>query len=220
MDTNFKVLETINNEEYIFNSQYFSAEYKRVARYNVEKGDYVKRSLFMTDFANAIGVSESAVKQWLSGRTGVSHMERVIDIAEFLGIKDYKKLLVKKESENVTMINVEERKAAKEVFEMMTEYIIMFRNTDGFMGIGEEYCRKTDAGWYSFEEVVEKVVKKSRFELPKSVYEKVDALYQEISYTFGDELTESNDGDRVRELDRVTEEFYAKLHDSMQIYLK
>ena len=118
------------------------------------------------------------------------------------------------------MYKNEERKAAKEVFECMVELIMMFKYTDGFCGIGKEYHRETEMGWYTLEEEVEKKVKKSRFELPKMVYENVSKLLMDILWTMPEDIYVENDVQTYRNLEQKETEFYEKLHECFVDYLK
>ena len=62
--------------------------------------------------------------------------------------------------------------------------------------------------------------KRSRFELPLDVYNGVDELLSEINYAclIQDEI--ETERELLLEVDRMTDQFFAKLHEVMKPYLK
>lgn len=97
---NFKVLEVINNNEFVFSSYSFKNEIKRYAL-NQTTPDYkVTTSKIKTKLASKLCVSEEAIKNWVCGYNGPSDIEVVKMMAEFFGI-DYLNLLRKKETNDM-----------------------------------------------------------------------------------------------------------------------
>lgn len=185
---NFKTLETIDGIEYVFNYKKFRDELRRMSRLMKQKGSVSSVEEYREAFAEKIMVSTSALKQWESGRNGVSDLERVKEIAMHLYLPDYRKLLMPKsepvEKENSVMMNriidEKERDVARNVFERMVDYIKLFCDTDGFADFSVYSLCKDVTDYYHYEEELHADIDKMRFDLPKATYDAIVGLYSEI----------------------------------------
>lgn len=224
MKNNFKTLDIIDGKEYIFNSKAFKREFRRVAATTKKCDPTVTLSAFREAFADKVHTSASAISQWEAGNNGVSDLKRVKELALNLGITDYKLLLIERETTTnkgeITMVSVEERMAAKAVFEIITDLIILFKDTVGFSQYTQDFRDETKVDRLDLETAAERVVKRSRFELPLDVYNGVDELLSEINYACLIQDEVETERELYLEVDRMTDQFFAKLHEVMKPYLK
>lgn len=224
MKNNFKTLDIIDGKEYIFDYEVFRKEFRRLAAASKKYDNSITMSAFREAFASKVNASVSAISQWEAGNNGVSDLARVKQLADNLEIGDYRRLLTERKSDNSkgekVMVSAEERMAAKAVFEILTDLIILFKDTVGFSQYTEDFREKTQINGLSLETVAERVVKRSRFELPLSVYKGVDELLTEINYACMLESEFKNARELYIEVDRMTDVFLEKLHEVMKPYLK
>lgn len=193
---NFKTLETIDGIEYVFNYKKFRDEIRRISRLMKQKGSVSSVEEYREVFAEKIMVSVSALKQWETGRNGVSDLERVKEIAMHLYLPDYRKLLMPKsepvEKENSVMMNrvidEKEREVARRVFERMVDYIRLFCDTEGFADFSHNLLCKDGMDYYYYAEELQVEIDKMRFDLPQDIYFAIVRLYREIEATGGDDL--------------------------------
>ena len=186
----FKVLEIIGGVEYIFNCNTFRDEIRRMSRLAKKNGVVGSVEVFREDFAEKIMVSSSALKQWESGRNGVSDLERVKEIARHLLMDDYHKLLMPRsngeEKENSVMMNrmidEKEREVARNIFEEMTEYIYSFEESWGFEDFNYAFVYSSSEEVMIAEQNLDLNMKKIRFDLPKMIADNLADLFREIGY--------------------------------------
>lgn len=243
----FKVLEIIDGIEYIFNCNTFRDEIRRMSRLAKKNGVVGSVEVFREDFAEKIMVSSSALKQWESGRNGVSDLERVKEIARHLLMDDYHKLLMPRsngeEKENSVMMNrmidEKEREVARSIFEEMAEYIFSFEESLGFENFEYNLVNDTPMDVGIFEQKLGLHIKKIRFDLPKTTVDNLSDLYHEIgdlinegfsvfsteeyaNYIRGTDTENSADHWYVKAAycSRKADEYYEKLCEIMKDYLK
>lgn len=186
----FKVLEIFDGVEYVFNCNTFRDAIRRMSRLAKKNGVVGSVEAFREDFAEKIMVSSSALKQWESGRNGVSDLERVKEIARHLLMDDYHKLLMPRsngeEKENSVMMNrmidEKEREVARNIFEEMTEYIYSFEESWGFEDFNYAFEYSSSEEVMIAEHNLDLNMKKIRFDLPKMIADNLADLFREIGY--------------------------------------
>ena len=242
---NFKVLEIADGIEYIFNCNMFRNEFRRVSRFAKKSGRVKSTEEFREDFAEKVMISTSAIKQWESGRNGVSDLERVKEIARYLLLEDYHKLLMPKSTEEKKensvmmnrMIDEKEREVARNLFMALANYICIFEESGGFEYFEFNFLCKDEYKLTDFQQHLKVQIKQARFDLPKQTCERLIALFYEIGATdhvletvfetkeYKTFLKEEGWGKDCSEakglyLDRKADEYYDSLCEIMEEYLK
>lgn len=224
---NFKTLETINEIEYIFNYVAFRSKLRKVAKKAVDSGDFEKQEDFREDFASKVSVSTSALKQWESGRNGVSDLDRVKDLALHLGLKNYKQLLTQKHNNNSednnmnnTLYITEERNAAREVFYAMIDVLKDFKDTEAYFDCSGAYGTPTEEDIYLTQDKTEIAIKRARFDLPAKVFSELDSLFSEVCSTLPEEITCEKSYMRSMEVERIAEEYFETLCTILKDYIR
>ena len=223
---NFKRLKAEDDREYIFDYKAFKREMKRVAVAAKKAGDVPSIETYKEGLAQAVSVSVAAVKQWESGRNGVSDIERVREIASYLGLSDYRKLLVEvnvieKKGDEMMMDcrYEEERTVARKVFHSFVDIIKHYKDScayaycEGFFGMPsrEDVIETIDK--------VEVIIQKARFDLPVTIYEALSQLFFEITGTLPEEIEAENDFLKSVEVDRRAEEYFNQLCKILEKYM-
>ena len=96
----FKRLKAQDGKEYTFNALAFKKELKRTAVAAKQKGIVSSIEAFKEGLADKIAVTTAAIKQWESGRNGVSDIERVQEIAEYFPFGHTRKQHVEAEKQH------------------------------------------------------------------------------------------------------------------------
>ena len=246
---NFRTLETIDGIEYIFDCKKFRDEIRRMSRLLKKNGEVHSMEEYRENFAERIMVSISALKQWESGRNGVSDLERVKEIAANLYLNDYRKLLMPKfepeEKENSVMMNKmvdeKEREVARLAFDKMVDYINLYSNSSGFSDFSFNLHCNSAMDFHFYQDRLHLDIDKMRFDLPKVTYDGLVDLYNEMEMTEGDDFDWTiYDGTEYKEfinetfekdisdtsfakllfLNRKYDEYYGRLCAIMEDYLK
>lgn len=224
---NFKTLETINGIEYIFNHVAFRTKLRKVAKKAVDSGDFEKQEDFREDFASKVSVSTSALKQWESGRNGVSDLDRVKDLALHLGLKNYKQLLTQKNDNNSEENNMnnnlyiaEEKNAAREVFYAMIDVLKDFKDTEAYADCSGENAIPSDIDVFITQNKAEVAIKRARFDLPEKVFSELDSLFSEVSSTLPEEITCEKSYMRFMEVEHIADEYFQKLCSILKDYIR
>ena len=187
---NFKTLEIINGEEYIFNYKIFNYELKRLSRIAKKNGDVTSIEEYRSRLADTLAVSPEALKQWESGRNGVSDLQRVKEISRCFLIKDYRTLLTPKSNnhekteENKLMnrtIDKQERKAARKMFRAFVDMLFVFKNTDGYQHYGDNGAPDLMDAALTLDDL-EISLRKAAFDLPGETYENLLLLFNDLTY--------------------------------------
>lgn len=223
----FKRLKAEDGKEYTFDSFAFKKELKRTAVASKKNGNVSSIEEFKEGLADKIAVSTAAIKQWESGRNGVSDIERVQEIADYLGLEDYKDLLIEVKTEerkdDMTMINYileEERRTAREVFNGFVEVIQMYKDSDAYAHVDGEYCTPTNEDILLKNNEVEVIIQKSRFDIPEDTHRELASLFFEIVSTLPEEIEGDNDFYRGMMVERKAEEYYEQVCKIMAVYIK
>ena len=224
---NFKRLKTEDGKEYTFNSLAFKKELKRTAVASKKDGKVTSIEAFKEGLADKIAVSTAAIKQWESGRNGVSDIERVQEIAEYLGLEDYKSLLIEVKTEekkdDITMKNYileEERKTAREVFNSLVEIIKMYKDSGAYAYTDGTYGTPTEIEILTTNEAVEEIILKARFDIPEETHRELSGMFFEITSTLPEEIEHENPMIRELEVERKADEYYEQLCRIMTAYIK
>ena len=89
---NFKVLEVINEYEYVFSPFAFKACVRKYKADMKSSGKSVTNEIVLEEIAGSAHVSVDAIKNWMYAKNGPADLETVKAIADFLNI-DYIELL-------------------------------------------------------------------------------------------------------------------------------
>ena len=223
---NFRVLETVGGIDYIFDCKTFRDELRRMSRISKQTGVSSSVEEYRENFADKINVSASALKQWESGRNGVSDLERVKEIAQHLFLDDYRKLLVpksdKEEMEFCIMRNGEisdkERDVARELFGKFVDYISTYIESDGFKNFDLANHCSSDEELVKLSFRLENSIKRGRFDVPKYISDQLYDLYLIIGF---DEINSDLSGvEKSLSVERYAAEYYDSLCNIMCEYLK
>lgn len=224
--SNFKRLKCDDGKEYIFNFEAFKMELKRAAVAAKKAGRVSTIEKFEKELADKVAVTSAAIKQWKAGRNGVSDIERIMDIAHFLELKDYKELLIEQIEDNRkddTIMNnyvyETERKSAKEAFDGMVYVITLFKNTNAY-SLYDDYGAPSAVEVIVTNEEAEIAIKKARFDISKEIYDKLIQLYYAITNTEPDEIESDNNISREFAVERIGDAYYSELCEIMKSYLK
>lgn len=223
----FKRLKAEDGKEYTFDSLAFKKELKRTAVASKKDGKVSSIEEFKEGLADKIAVSTAAIKQWESGRNGVSDIERVQEIAEYLGLEDYKTLLVEVKAEerkdDMTMTNYileEERKTAREVFNGLVEVIKMYKDTGAYAYTDGSYGSPTEVDIITKNDEVEIIIQKARFDIPEETHRELSSLFFEIISTLPEEIEDDNAMIRNLQVERKADEYYEQVCKIMSAYIK
>ena len=93
-NNNLRRFQLKDGKEYCFDCDRFKSELNKIAKKAKETHQVSTIKEYEDKFIKCIGVSESALKQWKAGNNGVSDLDRVKEIANFLGMSNYKDLLI------------------------------------------------------------------------------------------------------------------------------
>ena len=220
---NFKKLIDNDGQEYTFDYQAFKKFFKIAVVHAKNNGSVKTVEEFEENFAESLAVSVSSIKQWKSGNNGVSDMDRIKEMAQKLGLSDYKKLLITEQREVSDMnkvIDEKEYDVAREVFGSIAEMIKQFKDTDGYS------CYEEGPGIPAFETVIdtndrtELIVMKSRFDIPKEVFIPLEQLYFEIASKQPEEIAGASSFERSMKVEELADEYYEQLCTIMERYLK
>ena len=225
--TNFKTLEIIDGTEYIFDHITFRTKLRVVAKQAKKSGVFKNLEDFRDDFASKLSVSSSALKQWESGRNGVSDLDRVKELALHLGLTNYKQLLTPKFSNNTEDINmvknsyiVEEKNAAREVFYALINVIKDFKDTEAYADCSGENTIPSNIDVFATQNNAEIAIKKARFDLPEKIYNELDSLFYEISSTLPEEITCEKEYMRFMQVEYIANEYFEKLCEILKDYIR
>jgi len=199
-NSKFKVLKCDDGKSYIFNHRAFKVELKRIASAAKKEKQVASIEEYEEILANKLAVTPSAIKQWKYGNNGVSDIERVQGIARYIGVEDYKKLLLevdKKEKKDGRDMNnniyfEEERRAAREVFNSFITVINAYKDTGAYSAFDEIYGVPTENEVLDINDAAREVIQRSRFDLPKEIYEQLEKLHYEIVSTVPEEIKVEN----------------------------
>lgn len=191
-ENNFKTLEIINGQDMIFNPEEFKLQLKLAAKRARKMEGIRETKTFREEFAKKVSVSESALKQWESGRNGVSDLERLKEIAQALHLLDYKILLKPRETTmkgHTDMVNREaiterERETARTIFEIFVDIIQIYRDTIAFSSISDEGFSPSYTEIYDLLRDTHTKLLKSRFDLPFDIYQGLYKMYVNLDSEF------------------------------------
>lgn len=224
---NFKRLQCENGKEYVFDSKRFKMELRRSALAAKKEKAITTIEAYEEKLAESIAVTTAAIKQWKAGRNGVSDLERVQEIANYLGLDDYKKLLIEvsdnDEGEDMNMTNYiteDERKAAREVFYGFVDVIKAYKDTEAYAVYDIMYVAPSMIDVFQTNDDLEVTIRKSRFDLSKDTYTKLEQLFFEITSTLPEEI--ENEGQTSRDLvvERKADEYFEEVCHILKIYIK
>ena len=116
-----------NEEEYIFD---FSS-FKRYFTSKKDK-DKVKVGDLEESLASYINITKEAIHNWRMGLNGPADIEIVKQIANFFDISDVTLLLTKRKDVKTNMLNDLQVQAFKRVYDSILEFLVEFKETDGF----------------------------------------------------------------------------------------
>ncbi len=123
-----------NGKFYRFNTKAFKS-----CMTNEAKNRNMTMQKFIEDFAEEIGVSIESVKNWFYNRTGVSSVERVTKIADYLHI-DRSVLVIEEDGGNdMIQLTEKEKDAAKRIYDVLVWFLDAFKNSDGFNSWWNDY---------------------------------------------------------------------------------
>ncbi|MGO5551269.1 hypothetical protein ACTQW9_18685 [Lachnospiraceae bacterium LCP19S3_B12] len=222
----FKRLKAQDGKEYTFNALAFKKELKRTAVAAKQKGIVSSIEAFKEGLADKIAVTTAAIKQWESGRNGVSDIERVQEIAEYLGLEDYKALLIEVKEERKDDMNManyiseEERRTAREVFNGLVEVIKMYKDSNAYANVDGSYGCPTNADILTKNDEVELIIQKARFDIPEETHRELESVFFEISSTLPEEVEDDNIMMRSLQVERRADEYYKKVCQIMAAYIK
>ena len=91
------------------------------------------------EIGEALSVSSSAVNNWRFSANGPSDMERIKQLADYIGIRDYKLLLKETEENTVMKISERQKDSLKHIYDAVIEYLDKFMMTNGFNDYWIEY---------------------------------------------------------------------------------
>lgn len=228
MDNNFKRFQCDDGKEYFFNYKAFKTELKRAASLAKKEGLVTSIEAFKEGLAEEVAVSISAIKQWETGRNGVSDLERVKEIAAYLGLGNYMRLLTEQKCEDRKELQSmskcyleEERNMAREVFYGFAEVVKTFKDTNGYDGsIMGTYLFPSQIMVMEINNEVELLLQKSRFDLGKEVWENLTYLFYEITSILPEEIKAENSFKRSMKIEEMADEFYEKVCDILKGYMK
>lgn len=224
---NFKRFKCEDEKEYIFDFNAFKMELRRTALCAKKAGQVNTIEEFEEMLADEIAVSTAAIKQWKAGRNGVSDIERVKEIANFLGLTNYKQLLIeqieKEEMEDMTMqhcIYEDERKVAREVFNGFVEVIKAYRDTEAYANCEGAYGIPTSEEILELNDAVELIVQKARFDIPKEIHTQLTQLFFEICSTYPKEIQAEGNLSRHLIVERKADTYFEELCNVLSKYIK
>lgn len=213
---NFKKFQCEDGKEYIFDSSAFKKELRRSALAAKKANVIASIEEYEQGLADATAVSTASIKQWKAGRNGVSDIDRVKEIAEYLGLTDYKKLLTKVMSENreddMNMGNnyicEDERKAAREVFYGFVDVIKAYKDTEAYGNCEGMYLIPSGDEVLEINDRVEVVIQKSRFDLPAEIHTQLEQLFFEITSTIPSEVDGTEIVSRGLVVERLGDQYF------------
>lgn len=225
---NFKKFQCEDGNEYVFNSSAFKIELRRSALAAKKVNMVSSIEEYEQGLADAIAVSTASIKQWKAGRNGVSDIERVKEIAEYLGLADYKKLLVKVIAKNReddmnmgnNYISEDERKAAREVFNGLVDVIKVYKDTAAYAYCDGIYGTPTDEEIFDINDKVEVVIQKSRFDIPAEIYTQIEQLFFEITSTLPNEVEGTETICRNLIVERLADEYFENVCKILGRYIR
>lgn len=227
MDNNFKRFQCDDGKEYFFNYKAFKTELKRAASLAKKEGLVTSIEAFKEGLAEEVAVSISAIKQWETGRNGVSDLERVKEIAAYLGLGNYMRLLTEQKCEDRKELQSmskcyleEERNMAREVFYGFAEVVKAFKDTEGYAACLGMYTIPTNEEVLEINDRLELLLQKSRFDLGKEVWENLTYLFYEITSILPEEIKAENSFKRSMKIEEMADEFYEKVCDILKGYMK
>lgn len=127
-------------------------------------------------------VTEHALKNWASGKTGVADLDRVKEIAHVLKIGDYKKLLKKKPDTEKVVPTQEQKTVARYLYTDYVTFIQNFLFTLGFTNFDRSINLDSPAEVQKCLNFMETNIKYARFDLNENVCNKLSELLNEIGY--------------------------------------
>ena len=229
----FKTLKAENGKAYIFNHRAFKLELRKVALAAKKDKSVSSIEEFEEGLADKLAVSTAAIKQWKFGYNGVSDIERVQEIAEYLGLDDYRVLLSEvekvEEKDDVNMNNnyfEEERNAAREVFNSLISVINAYKDTGAYMCFGGVVGVPTQEEVLDINDTAGVVIQRARFDMPKETFTQLETLLYEISSTVPEDLKVENNPDLKGDLpywitvERKADEYFEELCKILERYIR
>ena len=225
---NFKKFQCEDGNEYVFNSSAFKMELRRSALAAKKANVVSSIEEYEQGLADAIAVSTASIKQWKAGRNGVSDIDRVKEIAEYLGLADYKKLLVEVIDENReddmnmgnNYISEDERKAAREVFNGFVDVIKAYKDTEAYACCDGMFGVPTNEEIIDTNDKVEVIIQKSRFDIPAEIHTQLEQLFFEITSTLPNEIEAEDNFQRSLVVERKGDEYFEKVCKILGRYIR
>ena len=239
----FKVLEVIDEYEYVFSPFAFKALVRKYKADKKSKGETVTSEAALEEIANSAHVSVDAIKNWMYAKNGPADLETVETIATFFKV-DYIELLKKQEKKSMientivthdTMINAEKTKDVIRV---------VYQKMSTFMDAAvQELCFDSDEETYwKYEEVYKDMVgtlHRSMLDIPIGIYDQLKAIAEvdlymymygipeepadvwDLSEFYDFCSSENLDGvvARMYYMEKKADEFYASMREILKDYL-
>lgn len=186
----------IDGKKMQFNTNNFKTLLKSYCKQNKMKSQDIEREL-----AGALNVSSDAVHKWHYGMSTPTDVELVKEIAMYIGLDDFTRLLKSVNGGNV-MNKLTERQiiSVKKVYDICISFLYEFYNTDGFND-------------YWFE------LKNKGIEDPEEdVIEMADEMHRKIEFVMDQEYFDLRDTDIYNELCEFVSEDLINIYDGKLSY--
>lgn len=157
--------------------------------------------------ANAVHVSDEAVRNWRYGKNGPSELSMIEKIREVLELKELTSLLIEYDGgENMVALADREKTALKKVYDSIIDFLYEFIDTDGFEIVmyDIEHGIKCDFSEKMYDEINDKVknvyrtLNKEYFDLGRhEVYNELNEYINNYVYDMFDGKFAYRDGKTV-----------------------
>ena len=175
----------LNEKEMVFNVRLFQELFNKNA-----KNNNIGIGVYEEEMSNILFVDKSAIHNWRMNINGPGSIEIIQKIAKFWNI-NYEVLLVEvndmrvEASNNTKRLSESEKVALKKVYHSFLNYMIAFKNTDGFLFNvdGSEYDIKNA---YLMYENLKYALQLEYVDLKRTMYDELEEFFEgEFTVTLG-----------------------------------
>lgn len=240
---NFKVLEVMNGNEYIFSSFSFKASVRKYKSEKKSQNGSLTSEMVLEKIAEAAHVSVDSIKNWMYAKNGPSDLETVKVVANFLNV-NYVDLLKKQERKNMSENKIVDQETIVNMDKTKDIIRVVYQKMSSFMDAAvQELCFDADEEtFYTYENVYKDMLgtlHRSMLDIPIDIYDQLKEIAEGdlYLYMYGSpdvpadvwDLVEFHNFCDAKDIDGVVaqmffmekqaDKFYAKIREILKKYL-
>lgn len=184
----FKVLEVINEYEYVFSPFAFKACVRKYKADKKNAGESATNEIVLEEIADSAHVSVDAIKNWMYAKNGPGDLETVKAIADVLHV-DYIELLKQQEKKLMSENKVIVQDMTIDMEKTKDVIRVVYQKMSTFMDAAvQELCFDSDEETYwKYEEVYKDMVgtlHRSMLDIPIGIYDQLKAIAEVDLYMY------------------------------------